>query len=555
MTRPRSLNLVSGDSSRCVPMTTSTEPSAIPRRVSSTPRCVWNRDSGLTVTGNGAYRSENVEKCCWTSSVVGHQDGDLLAVLHRLERGPHRDLGLAVADVAADQPVHRHRPFHVVLDLVDGGELVRGLDVGEGVLQLALPRGVRPEREAGRGHPGRVQLDQLRGDLLDRLAGPALGLGPVRAAQPVQARAPRRRRTWSPLQLVGGHVEPVAGWPRLAGRVLDAPGTRGWPRPTVRDHLHVPAHAVLLVHHVVARSRAAADRPRRGGGWASARMSLVVGSPAGCPARSRLGQHGQLDRGPDEAVLEPRRWSRGTPGSGGSARSGSSRAPMSSPRQHLGQPLGRAVPLGDQHDPPALGQPAAHVGDQRAVFAAVGRCRGGIDAGTEPSARSAIGAPAGSRLVRVGDAEGRDRPPRHAQRRGRGADLARSAGRPRPGRSGPAPPAAAAAQDASRNSWLVRTRSAARVRIRSGSQTSTRPPAGTYVDQQLHPVGQHRRERLHALHRDALGQLAEDVGQLRVVVGQRLGPLRTAAVSSSSRQGGAHRPSLGRARASAGRRP
>ena len=38
-----------------------------------------------------------------------HQDGDLLAVLHRLERGPHGDLGLAVADVAADQPVHRDR--------------------------------------------------------------------------------------------------------------------------------------------------------------------------------------------------------------------------------------------------------------------------------------------------------------------------------------------------------------------------------------------------------------------------------------------------------------
>ncbi len=41
------------------------------------------------------------------------------------------------------------------------------------------------------------------------------------------------------------------------------------------------------------------------------------------------------------------------------------------------------------------------------------------------------------------------------------------------------PPAAAFTQDASRNSWLVRTRSAARARIRSGSQASTCPPAGT----------------------------------------------------------------------------
>ncbi len=40
-------------------------------------------------------------------------------------------------------------------------------------------------------------------------------------------------------------------------------------------------------------------------------------------------------------------------------------------------------------------------------------------------------------------------------------------------------PAAAFTQDASRNSWLVRTRSAALARIRSGSQASTQPPAGT----------------------------------------------------------------------------
>src|SRR3712207_8908501 len=56
---------------------------------------------------------------------------DLLAVLHRLERGPHRDLGLAVADVAADQPVHRDGLLHVPLDLLDRGELVRRLGVRE----------------------------------------------------------------------------------------------------------------------------------------------------------------------------------------------------------------------------------------------------------------------------------------------------------------------------------------------------------------------------------------------------------------------------------------
>ena len=81
-----------------------------------------------------------------------HQDRHLLAVLHRLERRPHRDLGLAVADVAADQPVHRDDLLHVPLDLVDRGQLVGGLDEAEGVLELALPGGVGA-RTRGRGWP------------------------------------------------------------------------------------------------------------------------------------------------------------------------------------------------------------------------------------------------------------------------------------------------------------------------------------------------------------------------------------------------------------------
>ena len=45
------------------------------------------------------------------------QHRDLLAVQDRLEGGPHRDLGLAVADVADQQAVHRPRRLHVALDL------------------------------------------------------------------------------------------------------------------------------------------------------------------------------------------------------------------------------------------------------------------------------------------------------------------------------------------------------------------------------------------------------------------------------------------------------
>ena len=151
-----------------------------------------------------------------------HQHGDLLAVLDRLERRPHRDLGLAVADVAADQPVHRDRLLHVGLDLVDGAQLVGGLVEREGVLELALPRGVRAERVALGGLAGGVELDQLGRDLADRLAGPALALGPVGAAEPVEAGLLAADVAGDLVERVGRDVEPVAA------------GRRAWTAPYSR---------------------------------------------------------------------------------------------------------------------------------------------------------------------------------------------------------------------------------------------------------------------------------------------------------------------------------
>ena len=71
------------------------------------------------------------------------EDSDLVAVHHRLERGTDRDFGLTVADVAANEPVHRLLRFHVDFDFLDGGELVRRLVVDERGLEFALPGRVR----------------------------------------------------------------------------------------------------------------------------------------------------------------------------------------------------------------------------------------------------------------------------------------------------------------------------------------------------------------------------------------------------------------------------
>ena len=69
--RPRSLTRTSGLSSRCVPMTMSTLPSARPAITSRASASVWKRLRPLITTGKPLIRSVNVDRCCWTSRVVG----------------------------------------------------------------------------------------------------------------------------------------------------------------------------------------------------------------------------------------------------------------------------------------------------------------------------------------------------------------------------------------------------------------------------------------------------------------------------------------------------
>jgi len=50
----------------------------------------------------------------------GYQDGGLLAVQDALHHRPQGHLRLAVAHIAAQQPVHGYGLFHIRLDLPDG---------------------------------------------------------------------------------------------------------------------------------------------------------------------------------------------------------------------------------------------------------------------------------------------------------------------------------------------------------------------------------------------------------------------------------------------------
>ena len=91
----------------------------------------------------------------------GSEHGHLLAVAERFESGAHGDFGLAESDIAAEQAIHRLLALHIRLDLRDGGQLVFGRRVFEGVFEFALPVAVWRERETLR-HPALgVELQKL----------------------------------------------------------------------------------------------------------------------------------------------------------------------------------------------------------------------------------------------------------------------------------------------------------------------------------------------------------------------------------------------------------
>src|ERR1039458_7320686 len=69
----------------------------------------------------------------------GRKKRGLLAVEHALEDRPHRDLGLPVPHVAAQQPVHRLVGLHVPLHVAYRRGLVGRLRVLESLVELLLP--------------------------------------------------------------------------------------------------------------------------------------------------------------------------------------------------------------------------------------------------------------------------------------------------------------------------------------------------------------------------------------------------------------------------------
>ena len=115
-----------------------------------------------------------------------HDHRDLLAVHRRDESGAQRHLGLAEADVAAHQPVHRLAGAEIVEHRVDHGLLVLGFVVGEAGAELLVHAVRDGELRALAQLPRGRDLDQLARHLADAVLQPRLAGLPADAAELVE---------------------------------------------------------------------------------------------------------------------------------------------------------------------------------------------------------------------------------------------------------------------------------------------------------------------------------------------------------------------------------
>ncbi len=116
----------------------------------------------------------------------GHHHRHLMPLLDANEGRAHRDLGLAEADIATHDPVHRLFRGEVVDHGRDRALLVRGLLEGKllGETPVILRIVVIGVAAAG-GAPG-VDIEELGGDIAGTLRGLAPGAVPLLAAEPVE---------------------------------------------------------------------------------------------------------------------------------------------------------------------------------------------------------------------------------------------------------------------------------------------------------------------------------------------------------------------------------
>ena len=114
-----------------------------------------------------------------------HKEDDLVPLLHDLEGRAKRNLGLAVADIAADQAVHDLSLLEVLLHIGNRLQLVSGLRIGEEFFEFGLPHRVRAVAMSLLLEPRGVKGHQFLCDFTHGALHARLGSAPLRAAEAV----------------------------------------------------------------------------------------------------------------------------------------------------------------------------------------------------------------------------------------------------------------------------------------------------------------------------------------------------------------------------------
>ena len=98
--------------------------------------------------------------------VVGTRMATCLPSSTALNACPQRHLGLAKADIAANQAVHGHGALHVAFDIGNCLQLVFGLLMGKTGFQFRLLFDI--EKHVPRSIPLCIQIKQFISQLIDR---------------------------------------------------------------------------------------------------------------------------------------------------------------------------------------------------------------------------------------------------------------------------------------------------------------------------------------------------------------------------------------------------
>ena len=257
-TSPRSRNTTSFESSRCVPITRSIDAVLEARHG---PLLLGRADEPRQQPDLDRERREPLRErreVLRREDRRRDEDRDLLAVLDRLERRSQGDLGLAVADVADDEPVHRPAASMSALTSTTARSLVGRLLVGEARLHLLLPRRVRRVGDALDARPGRVELEQLVGEVRDGLLDALLRPQPLGPAELREVRVLGAAVARDPVDLLDRNEDLVgAGEAQLEVVAVLALGPIA-----ATEHLLVAGDAVVDVDDEVARRQPLEDVPR-----------------------------------------------------------------------------------------------------------------------------------------------------------------------------------------------------------------------------------------------------------------------------------------------------